>query len=291
MSVHRIHREPNIYGYQFSGIGGRVPSPNAQLQTLLKLQNNKPFYRLLKRNILSLVHKHLDIKLTGSVQEEKLQVIETELKKLYPDIFAAEQSEKRLYFATRLILYEHSGRRHLLKKANRNENQQSGDVTQNFGPESNQQESKVGFEWKNNHRMPDQQVESKVGFEWKNNHRMPESASQILPRSNKSSMNIKPEITYKIHDPNEYHDIHNFLEASMPPMTHLFDAFINFGCINTDFLLAVSRWSSENIRDFLDQLSLGPNERQITEMEKFVLQNYFEDYSIQLGKRRNKSEL
>jgi hypothetical protein len=115
---------------------------------------------------------------------------------------------------------------------------------------------------------------------------MPEFASQILPRSNKSSMNIKPDMTYKIHNPNEYHDIHSFLEASMPPMTHLFDAFINFGCINTDFLLAVSRWSSENIRDFLDQLSLGPNGRQITEMEKFVLQNHFEDYS-----RRNKSDL
>jgi hypothetical protein len=105
---------------------------------------------------------------------------------------------------------------------------------------------------------------------------MPESAS--LPRSNESS---KPDITYTIHDPNQYRDIHSFLESSTPPMTHLMDAFINFGCINADFLLAVSTWSFERIRDVLDQLSLGPDGRQITEMEKFILENHFKEYFAQ----------
>jgi hypothetical protein len=113
---------------------------------------------------------------------------------------------------------------------------------------------------------------------------MPESASSHS-RSNESS---KHEITSTINDPNQYRDIHNFLGTSTPPMTHLMDAFINFGCINADFLLAISSWSSERIREVLDQLSLGPNDRQITEMDKFILENHFKEYFTQhIGKRGN----
>ena len=95
----------------------------------------------------------------------------------------------------------------------------------------------------------------------------PESASRALPRSNESTT----------HDPNQYRDIRKFLESTKPLMTHLMDAFIDFGCINTDFLLTISSWSSEKIRNFLDQLSLGPG-RQITEMDKFILENHFKEY-------------
>ena len=66
-------------------------------------------------------------------------------------------------------------------------------------------------------------------------------------------------------------------------MTHLMDAFIDFGCINADFLLTISSWSSEKIRDVLDQLSLGPG-RQITEMDKFILEHHFKEYFTKLGK-------
>jgi hypothetical protein len=107
---------------------------------------------------------------------------------------------------------------------------------------------------------------------------VPESASSIS-RSNESS---KPDTTPRsIHDPNQYRDIHSFLGASIPPMTHLMDAFIDFGCTNADFLLAISSWSSERTREALDQLSLGPNDRKFTEMEKFILENHFKEYFAQ----------
>ena len=101
-------------------------------------------------------------------------------------------------------------------------------------------------------------------------------------------MGFDPDISCTIHDPNQYRDIHNFLEASLPPMTHLMDAFIDFGCINADFLLTISSWSIEKIRDVLDQLSNG---KQITEMDKFILENHFKEYFTQKGRGGNKSDL
>ena len=70
-------------------------------------------------------------------------------------------------------------------------------------------------------------------------------------------------------------------------MTHLMDSFIDFGCINAEFLLTISSWSFEMIREVLDQLSLEPNGRQITEMEKFILENHFKEYYTQVGRRGN----
>jgi hypothetical protein len=65
-------------------------------------------------------------------------------------------------------------------------------------------------------------------------------------------------------------------------MTHLKDAFIDFGCVNVDYLLAISVWPSERIFDFLDQLSLGPNGARLTEMEKHILQFHFKKYFTEL---------
>jgi len=155
---------------------------------------------------------------------------------------------------------------------------------------SQSKELRVGSE-RDNQGMPEsvshilsQSKELRAGSE-RDKHGMPESASQTLPRSNESSMGVKPDLTYTKHDPNQYRDIHNFLKSSMPPMTHLMDAFIDFGCINVDFLRAVSSWSFEAIRGVLDQL--GSNGKQLTEMEKFILQNHFKEYFTQLEKRRD----
>jgi hypothetical protein len=91
----------------------------------------------------------------------------------------------------------------------------------------------------------------------RDNHAMP--ASQTLRRSNESSMDIDFDVTCTLHDPTKYRDVYDFLETSKPPMTHLMDAFIDFGCINAEFLLAVSSWSFEGIRGALDQLSFRPD--------------------------------
>ena len=61
-------------------------------------------------------------------------------------------------------------------------------------------------------------------------------------------------------------------------MSHLMDAFVDFGCINTDFLLVISSWSVERIRYVLDQLLPGHDGKKLTEMEKFILQEHFKGY-------------
>ena len=100
-------------------------------------------------------------------------------------------------------------------------------------------------------------------------------------RLNESSTKIDPDITCTTHDPNQYRDIRRFLESSLPPMTHLMDAFIDFGCVNAAFLHTVSSWSIEKIRDVLNQLTLGPTGKKITEMDKFILENHFKEYFSQ----------
>ena len=240
-----------------------------------------------QRDITRLMVKHMNLDFKGNEQGDKLRLIEAEvsciqkkksgtkfipdtfhqLMEQYPEVFAAEESKKRLYFATRFVMHMHSGRRchsnrrHVVPPSPPAPTQSSPIITSTHDREENQQ-SEVAT------RDP-----------------APESASSQIPsRSNESSMGVNPDIT---HDPNQYKDVHRFLEASTPPMTHLMDAFINFGCINADFLRAISVWSLDKIRNVLDQLSLGPNGRQISRMDKFVLENHFKEYFTQLEKRGN----
>ena len=130
-----------------------------------------------------------------------------------------------------------------------------------------------------------QSKELRAGSE-RDNPGVPKSASQTFPRSNESSTGTKSEITHKKHDPNQYKEINDFLKITIPPMTHLLDAFIDFGCVNAEYLRAVSSWSFEGIRGVLDGLSLG-SDRSLTEMEKFILQNHFMEYFTQLKKGGN----
>ena len=180
---------------------------------------------------------------------------------LYPEIFATEESEKRLYYVIRLVLLLHGTRRSNFRK-----------LVQPHPPPSRRSPHK-----------PKKNQQNKVA----NQNVAPESASRTLPRSNESLIGFDPDIICTTHDPKQYRDIHNFLEASIPPMTHLMDAFIDFGCINADFLLTISSWSNERIRDVLDQLSLGLNGKQISEMDKFILEYHFKEHFANLGKGGN----
>ena len=216
----------------------------------------------------------MDMQLKGTEQPDRLRAIENEvscinsssmtlnsflhishasqLKELHPEMFATEESKKRLYFATRLVLQVHASHRYKLRKRNEAAPTQSSPIITH-----NQRTNR----------------QSEVTTQ----NLAPESASRTLPRSKEST----------IHDPNQYRDVRSFLETSMPPMTHLTDAFIDFGCVNAEFLLTISSWTFERIRDVLDQLSAGPDGRQITEMDKFILQNHFKEYFTQLGKKGN----
>jgi hypothetical protein len=79
----------------------------------------------------------------------------SQLKEQHPEIFATEESNKRLYFATRLVLHEHATRRWKIRrrdqrrlaaatqssrftKPNQEKKQQSEVATQGLAPESNQ---------------------------------------------------------------------------------------------------------------------------------------------------------
>lgn len=68
-----------------------------------------------------------------------------------------------------------------------------------------------------------------------------------------------------------------FLEATKPPMPYLLDHFINFGCLSHDFLYAVSMWSPENIRYFLESLP-GPGGKSLTPMQVECLLHTFGSY-------------
>ena len=255
----------------------------------------------------------------------------SQLKEQHPEIFATEESEKRLYFVIRLVLHEHSTRRSRYNRQNEKLGCSCSAATQKspismHNNKTNRQskvESRHGAVWNrfflnrfvvnkrfwqtiesepivvdsdDDHEMSvepvshilSQSKELRAGSERDNpGMSMSKSASQTLPRSNESSMSTKSQITHKKHDPNQYHDLNNFLETTMPPMTYLLDAFIEFGCVNADYLRAISTWSFEAIRGVLDRLSFGPDGKRLTEMEKFILQNHFKEYFTQLKKGGN----
>lgn len=200
----------------------------------------------------------------------------------FPDIFAEEESERRLYFVTRLVLHLHATRRSAYRKCLHGKHHHDEVATTT----DNTNQGKVLRSHNRVMMAPSIPLSQSNGVNKAGT--MPESASSISRSNEFSSVSNITKTTSTtrtiIHDdddPNQYHDIHKFLGASIPPMIHLMDAFIDFGCINAAFLLAISSWSSEKIRDVLDRLSLAPHDKKVTEMEKFILENHFKEYFAQ----------
>ena len=63
-------------------------------------------------------------------------------------------------------------------------------------------------------------------------------------------------------------------------MAHLYHHFINFGCSNKEYLLAVSSWPPEVVRNFLIQALTDreTGEIVVNSMDMFVLQTHFLAY-------------
>jgi len=175
------------------------------------------------------------------------------LKYEYPDIFATKDSEKRLYFASRVVLHYHHTRRYRFKQRQ---------FLQTLTP-------RVTRSQRQDQRNPQSGIQDPTA----------QSISQaiILDRSMDVESSDATSSSNDMVD-DGYRPIHDFLEASVPPMTHLMDTFIDFGCTNADFLMAISSWSFERIRNVLNQIPPGQNGRKMTEMEKLILQNHFKEY-------------
>jgi hypothetical protein len=70
-----------------------------------------------------------------------------------------------------------------------------------------------------------------------------------------------------------------FLNRCVPPMGHFRQCFIDYGCSNEEYLVAVSTWPTDRIASFLSQVSAHESgERKLSEMDKVVLQNHFISY-------------
>jgi hypothetical protein len=74
--------------------------------------------------------------------------------------------------------------------------------------------------------------------------------------------------------------VFNFLEHCTPSMAHLHRHFVNFGCSNEEYLLAVSSWPPEVVRNFLTQALTDreTGEVLVNPMDMFVLQTHFLAY-------------
>jgi hypothetical protein len=190
-----------------------------------------------------------------------------------------------MYYVTRLVLHLHATRRSAYRNPPKPK-PSHGSSPPRIKDNKNQQNEVAITTTKssldNKKDLVPPSVSNQGGVLTSHNHVMPPSASSFSRSNNETSK--KPDTTptiRTIHDPNQYRDIHNFLGASIPPLTHLMDTFIDFGCTNADFLLAISSWPSERIREALEQLSLEHNDRKFTDMEKFILENHFKEYFAQ----------
>jgi len=74
--------------------------------------------------------------------------------------------------------------------------------------------------------------------------------------------------------------IFNFLGQCTPSMTHLHHHFVNFGCSNEEYLLAVSSWPPEAVHNFLKQALTDreTGEVLVNSMDMLILQTHFLAY-------------
>ncbi|KAF8808853.1 hypothetical protein BYT27DRAFT_7188336 [Phlegmacium glaucopus] len=257
----------NVFGYL---TGTKAPSPYVQLRALL---HNNNVYQLVKASVTRLTQEYIDLNDIASKQQQGLDNIKAELKEQYPHIFATGEGDKRLYFAIRLVFHVHGMRRYLSKQNQPNASVPCKRITRS---KRKNQQRQVGTPELFSNSIQVKELESGSKHE--------DLVEDLgLSQSNKCLIDTMPEVTSTPSSSTKYHPlqypaIYDFLEASVPPMTHLMDSFIDFGCINADFLRAISSWSCEGIRQVLDQLP-GRDGRNLTEMEKLVLQNHFKEYS------------
>jgi hypothetical protein len=70
-----------------------------------------------------------------------------------------------------------------------------------------------------------------------------------------------------------------FLNACFPSMVHYLQHFIDFGCTNEEYLVAVSTWPADRISYFLSQVSShGDNQPKFSDMDILILQDHFISY-------------
>ncbi|TFK35566.1 hypothetical protein BDQ12DRAFT_687976 [Crucibulum laeve] len=72
-------------------------------------------------------------------------------------------------------------------------------------------------------------------------------------------------------------EVEAFLQSCIPPMTRYLPRFLAYGCRNKQFLCAVSRWSKDEIEEFLCALPLLEG-NEMSDMEKMILRLHFEKY-------------
>jgi len=74
--------------------------------------------------------------------------------------------------------------------------------------------------------------------------------------------------------------VFSFLEQCTPSMAHLHQHFVSFGCSDEEYLLAVSSWPPEVVRNFLIQVLTDreTGEMLVSSMDMFVLQTHFLAY-------------
>jgi hypothetical protein len=62
-------------------------------------------------------------------------------------------------------------------------------------------------------------------------------------------------------------------------MAHYLQHFIDFGCTNEEYLVAVSTWPADRISNFLSQVSSnGDNQPKFSDMDILILQDQFTSY-------------
>ncbi|KAF8969106.1 hypothetical protein BDZ97DRAFT_1796052 [Flammula alnicola] len=106
----------NPFGYNAS------ERPEPQLQNLLGLNERPNHFKRIEEILKKAGEKHLDISLRPTEQKRSLALIEEQLKRRYPEVYDGEETEKRLYFAIRVIMYHHyklraqrkQGRKHIV---------------------------------------------------------------------------------------------------------------------------------------------------------------------------------
>ncbi|KAF8150894.1 hypothetical protein B0H34DRAFT_801805 [Crassisporium funariophilum] len=281
---------------------------SGELQKLLGLEQEKALFEEIKRHIIRTAQRHLDLTVLPSKQVAALAIIKRELRERYPDIFDAEQAEKRLFFAEYIIRHKCALTRQNIKNAGARKHQ--GDTTTFIDltyEDPNDDLDDDARQHPSRFSSPVEIVESKstnVGrstVQPRRSERITSHVSYFTDEPSISQATSTQSEQTKVSTPSALSTVastrstvnsssayvgkgsqiacvHKFLAACIPSMDHFLQRFIDFGCTNEEFLRGVSMWRKEKLRDFLERLLQDPERASVSNMELLVLENHFETY-------------
>ncbi|KAF9532642.1 hypothetical protein CPB83DRAFT_847115 [Crepidotus variabilis] len=239
----------------------------------LGLEEKPRTFENLKNFINEFIKEHGDCASVGSEQPKLYKELGVELLVKFPKIFGPPNNEDKLKAARSLAMCLHGRRREILNKSRTRIVSKSKEIIV-IDDSSEDELPRMGREIIPTPKFPKKEFSSTV--------QSMGGARYIVPRPEATTQSsTTASASQEVQDP-----IYKFLNECVPSMRQFYKAFVNYGCKNEEYLVAVAGWSAEQVLQFLRNVASNTN-GAMTEMDIQVLQHHLANYPYTLDSTRS----